>query len=151
MFVNQSNKIVILMLLSISATYATKELPDPKLTPGVARTTNQSEICDPKFRTGKYRKTTPAMKREVYARYHVQKRKGFWRNTEEVDHLLPLEAGGADTVENLWIQPAPSFHEKDILENHLRHIVCVEKRLTLKEAQECIVTDWKACKAKLGL
>lgn len=139
------------MLLSVSANYATNELPDHRLTPGIARTTDQSEICDPKFRTGKYRKTTSAMKKEVYARYHVQKRKGFWRNTEECDHLVPLEAGGADTVENLWIQPAPSFHEKDILENHLRHIVCVEKRLTLKEAQDCIITDWKACKTKLGL
>lgn len=91
------------------------------------------------------------MKKEVYRRYGLKKRIGFWRDTEEVDHLIPLEIGGADSVWNLWIEPAPSFHKKDILENKMRHLVCVDKKLTLKEAQSCIASDWKACMRRMEL
>ena len=64
----------------------------------------------------------------------------------EIDHLISLEIGGADTVKNLWPQPYyqhPGAHEKDILENWLHKQVCSGK-MDLTEAQAKIRTDWYA-------
>ena len=65
-------------------------LPDRKLTPGrVARSDKE--------RSG----VTEEMERRVFSRYHIP-----WRSRPEfkIDHLIPVELGGADTVDNLWPQ-----------------------------------------------
>jgi hypothetical protein len=44
-----------------------------------------------------------------------------------LDHLVPLEMGGADTIENIWPQCGPVggtlrqryFKQKDVVENYL--------------------------------
>lgn len=61
----------------------------------------------------------------------------------EVDHLVPRELGGADTVTNLW----PQLHHdqdqrKDRLENDLHAQVCAG-RLELAEAQQRARTFWR--------
>ena len=64
----------------------------------------------------------------------------------ELDHLIPLELGGADAVDNIWPQPAkpvPGFHEKDKLENYLHKQVCAGK-MALVDAQALIRTNWVA-------
>jgi len=66
------------------------------------------------------------------------------RGRFEVDHLIPLELGGDNTLANLWAQatePRPGRHEKDRVENFLHHRVCTGE-LELREAQEAIATDW---------
>lgn len=66
------------------------------------------------------------------------------RGAFEVDHLIPLELGGDNTIENLWAQPAspkPGFHEKDKVEDYLHKRVC-SGAMTLAEAQSVIATDW---------
>jgi len=120
-------------------------LPDDIVTPGVIRTTDETEICDPKFRTEPFRKTTPAMKTQVYREYGVKRGTGICVGGCEVDHRLPLELGGLDDIRNLWPQPSrpvPGFHEKDLLENHLKYSVCTDKTMTLKEAQADLLGDW---------
>ncbi len=120
-------------------------LPDDSVTPGVIRTTDQSEICSPKFRTAPFRLTTTAMKNEVYKEYGVTRNKGICKGGCEVDHRVPLELGGKDDIGNLWpqpSQPAPGFHEKDKLENALKKAVCKDKTMTLAEAQKQLMGDW---------
>lgn len=130
-------------------------LPDDSVTPGVIRTTDQSEICDPAFRTKPYRLTTQAMKNEAYREYGVERMKGVCIGGCEVDHRIPLELGGLDDIKNLWPQPSrpvPGFHQKDILENYLKHSVCIDKTMTLKQAQAVLQGDWYVgyMKAHLG-
>jgi hypothetical protein len=62
----------------------------------------------------------------------------------EVDHLIPLELGGDNTISNLWPEaadPAPGFHQKDQVENYLHRQVCAGA-MTLVDAQRQIATDW---------
>jgi hypothetical protein len=64
----------------------------------------------------------------------------------EVDHLIPLELGGDNVIENLWAEPAeprPGFHEKDKVENYLHKQVCSHS-MSLADAQHQIATDWMA-------
>jgi len=64
----------------------------------------------------------------------------------ELDHLIPLELGGAPRDQkNLWPQPWVgqwNAHMKDELENKLHKLVC-EGTLPLHDAQEAIRSDWK--------
>jgi hypothetical protein len=65
----------------------------------------------------------------------------------EVDHLIPLEIGGSNDLKNLSPQPAdprPGSYEKDSLENDLHQRVC-KGEMSLKEAQQCIASDWVKC------
>lgn len=62
----------------------------------------------------------------------------------ELDHLVPLELGGASTVRNLWPEPREGPDGatiKDQLENRLSELVC-SGRLRLDDAQRAIATDW---------
>jgi hypothetical protein len=72
----------------------------------------------------------------------------------ELDHLIPLELGGAPAdVANLW--PAPwtgdgSARQKDVVEHFLRREVC-RGTMQLAEAQRQIATDWLAVYGSRGL
>ncbi len=139
----------IILLLAPFAVYG-QARPDPKLTPGVVRTSDATEICAKKFRTKPFRKTTQAMKKHVCDEYHIKPCPKVGKM--EIDHLLPLELGGLDDERNLWVQLAPEFHWKDALENKLKHLVCIDKTLDLATAQQEIMTDWpSAYKKYVGL
>ena len=64
-----------------------------------------------------------------------------------LDHLVPLEIGGADVVENLWPEPRRSLAgewddtRKDELEHRLHRLVC-SGQLDVVEAQKAISEDW---------
>jgi len=113
-------------------------------------------ICSKKFKTGDYRDTTPAMKAEAYRRYGVEKGKRDCAYGCEVDHDIPLVAGGADVILNLWPEPAeprPGFHEKDHLEDHVKVIVCAlhttqQRQAALDDFRQDIATDWLAACVK---
>lgn len=51
----------------------------------------------------------------------------------ELDHLIPLELGGANSLSNLWAEPWPDARTKDVEEN-LHREVCAG-RLPIAEAQ----------------
>ena len=67
----------------------------------------------------------------------------------ELDHLVPLELGGADTLDNIWHQCGPNavglreryFKIKDIVENYLTAMVKAGK-MDLDEARKGIAIDW---------
>lgn len=60
----------------------------------------------------------------------------------EEDHLIALELGGAPSdPKNLWPEPGQSPNPKDKIENFLHAEVC-SGRITLKEAQDRISTNW---------
>ena len=123
--------------------------PDPVLTPGVfddnvTQSSVQKTICKAN-ETAEVRRVTEKMKREVFARYHLDYDK--LRKAYEVDHFIPLCVGGANDIENLWPQrwsPKPGAREKDIVESHLHKKIC-EGDLSLDEAQEIIKQDWYSC------
>jgi hypothetical protein len=129
-------------------------LPDSKLTPGAIRTTDAHEICSASFRTKKYRVATQATKKEVCAEYGVKDCPK--KNAMELDDLVSLELGGENVKANLWVQFAPEYHWKDLLENRLHALVCMQKTLAqqnadLVQAQEEIRTDWvKAYEKYIG-
>ena len=131
-------------------------LPDPACTPGDVRPDATAEqICSSLFRTGSVRNktTTQSQKNKVYPGYGIPHPENNTGSSQvcEIDHLVPLQLGGADTMANLWPQcspgyqrwSGPGFREKDGYENYLWFHVCVNQDMTLKEAQIAIATNWR--------
>lgn len=138
---------VLLALVACSRPASNAALPDPALTPGRTTNATREEICEPGY-TRKVRSVSESMKRRIYSSYGRTRQKGVCC---EVDHLIPLELGGANAKENLWPQPwngNPAQNqwgakEKDQLENRLHRLVCSGK-LDLPTAQQAIAHDWVA-------
>jgi hypothetical protein len=133
------------MLLLVLLALLTR--PDPTLTPGHTRPVTLHELCTPGS-SANARHVSSATKRQVFARYHVTPRPGAY----EVDHLISLELGGSNDLENLWPQPyhgALNAHDKDQLENQLHALVCAGT-VPLDEAQRAIATDWVAAMRRYG-
>ena len=106
-------------------------LPDPKLTPGrIAQSEKDLRGVDVE------------MEQKVFARYRLP-----WsrRAAYKIDHLIPLELGGADTIDNLWPQrlrarPYGPDRKELLAEVLLQRIA--RKQMTLPQAQEQIAHDW---------
>jgi hypothetical protein len=125
--------------------------PDPRLTPGaVFPNTTVAEICRSGY-ARQERDVSISMKIQVFRAYRVRYVPGRFT----VDHLVPLELGGANVgrdartgrvvvTANLW--PQPNFGQataavKDRLENYLHDELCAG-RIGLREAQLEIAHDW---------
>lgn len=114
---------------------------DPKLTPGDSFAVTVQDLCVPGY-TKKVRNVPAEMKREVYEEYGVT---SHGPGDYEIDHLIPLELGGSNSIKNLW----PESHRtspwnaqvKDRLEDKLHALVC-GGQLDLKTAQQAIASDW---------
>jgi hypothetical protein len=129
-------------------------VPDPRCTPGAFNPTLTLEILkNPLFRTGCVRDcvTSGQQKQVTYGWYgitHPQGNQGAGQ-TCELDHLVPLEMGGADTLANIWPQCGPDgvaladrfFKQKDLVENYLTAMV-KGGQMQLAPAQIAIATDW---------
>jgi hypothetical protein len=103
-------------------------LPDPQCTPGAYfKNADRSHICKPGY-TKTVRNVSAALKQRVYAEYGITRHS---RGSYEVDHLVPLELGGSNSITNLFPEaatPRPGFHEKDRLENMTHDAVCSRAR-----------------------
>lgn len=103
----------------------------------------QAVVCSPKFRTGPYRHVTEKMKREVCAEYGQS---NCPSHQYEIDHLISIELGGSNSIQNLWPEPVDQpgvigFHTKDVVENRAHKAVC-DGQITLQQAQQAIRTNW---------
>jgi hypothetical protein len=76
----------------------TPVVPDPKLTPGDSFPVTVRDLCVLGY-TKKVRNVPAEMKREVYEEYGVT---SHGTGDYEVDHLIPLELGGSNSIKNLW-------------------------------------------------
>jgi hypothetical protein len=127
--------------------------PDLTLTPGatnldITQSGINSTICNTRWSTKSIRPPssyTTALKIKQFDEYGDTDRNP--KDYEE-DHLISLELGGAPKDEkNLWPEPYTTSitdggaRTKDKVENFLNAQVCSGK-MTLREAQQQIVTDW---------
>jgi hypothetical protein len=116
-------------------------LPDPICTPGAVMTTDLNVIC---HQSTKNRRNVPtSLKRQVFADYGIAYPQPA--GAYEIDHLVSLELGGDNTIQNLWPEaasPAPGFHQKDVVENETHKRVCAGQ-LKIEDAQRVIAADWR--------
>jgi hypothetical protein len=128
-------------------------LPDRRCTPGAADpAVTQADIHATICVTG-YTATvrppesqTEAFKfRDAYPAYGIPA--GV---SGELDHLVPLELGGANDAANLWPEAGAIPNPKDAVENALREAVCAGQ-VTLARAQRAIARNWETAEARLGL
>jgi 5-methylcytosine-specific restriction endonuclease McrA len=129
-------------------------VPDPRCTPGAINpTVTAAVLANPEFRTRCVRNnaTTEAEKAAAYTWYdqpHPRNNRGP-DQTCELDHLVPLELGGADTLDNIWPQCGPAgvplperfFKRKDTVENYLSFMV-KHNETGLAAAQRGIAANW---------
>jgi hypothetical protein len=128
--------------------------PISSLTPGRADPImTAAKLCAKGFTTKSIRDVTEEEKQQVYQRYHMQDHVGVCGGKEgcEIDHLISLEIGGSNDIENLWPQSYSTkpwnAHVKDKLEDRLHALMC-RKKIAMKAAQDCIRKDWIACYRK---
>jgi hypothetical protein len=131
-----------------------KLMPDPACTPGATNpTVPESMLRNPAFRTGCIRNeaTTEEQKSATYGWYKIPHPSDNTGDSQtcELDHLIPLYLGGADTLDNIWPQCGPGgvalddryFKEKDSVEYYLGQQVR-QGNMELPEAQRGIAADW---------
>lgn len=138
-------------------------LPDPRCTPGavspaVTQADLSTTICRPSGYTTAIRPPADITGQEKKANARSYDHTGSMRDAE-YDHLISLELGGdPDSPLNLWVEPPSPGHRvgagpnnpKDVVESKLHTAVCSGK-VTLRQAQQVIATDWPEALAKLGL
>ena len=106
-------------------------LPDLRLTPGKVAAGSRD-------RTG----VSEAMMEKVFARYKIPR---IRQVQFKIDHLIPLELGGADSIENLWpqnlsVRPYNPDRKKQLTRCLL--VLISEGKITLAQAQKEMREDW---------
>lgn len=129
-------------------------IPDPACTPGAVNpTVTVTVLRDQAFRTACVRQqvTTEQQKAQTYRWYAIPHPANNNAGSQscELDHLVSLELGGADTLDNIWPQCGPPgvplvqrhFKQKDMVENYLAWRVR-RGEMDLRQAQKGIATNW---------
>lgn len=129
-------------------------VPDPRCTPGgVVPHLSAGTLRDPQWRTRCIRdcQSTEQQKHVAYLWYGLAAPVGNSGREQvcELDHLVPLELGGADGLGNIWPQCGPDattlrnryFKQKDLVENYLASSVR-SGTMSLEDAQRGIAADW---------
>ncbi len=113
---------------------------DRLCTPGARQRASARAVCTPGWASA-HRHVSDATKRRVYFDYGIRRHRS---GEYEIDHLIPLELGGANSQRNLWPERyagGQGAHAKDRLENALHKRVC-SGSLSLAAAQRSIVARW---------
>jgi len=129
-------------------------LPDPACSPGAINPSLTLKVLAAKGFTTKCvrdQASSATEKQKTYAWYKIEKPAHNSGKTQvcELDHIVSLELGGADTLDNLWPQCGPNkavlakrfFKQKDAVENYLARQVKAGK-MNLAAAQRGIAEDW---------
>lgn len=120
--------------------------PDPLLTPGSFLPVTVDQLCDPEYYQ-KIERSSPTQREQVCHLYGIS---SYPYHEYRMDYLIPLGLGGTSDIENIWPQPIKgqwNCHDKDLLEQKLRELVC-SGQLPLEQAQKEIATDWIAAYQK---
>jgi hypothetical protein len=124
-------------IFSLALALATQAWAQEALVPNTKWTPGRVAMRD-KDRGG----VTLKMERKVFARYRLP-----WSRRAEfkIDHLIPVELGGADTIDNLWPQslrakPYDADRKELLTEMLLARIRAGQ--MTIIQAQEQISRDW---------
>jgi hypothetical protein len=119
-------------------------LPDRRCSPGaISRGLSRAVLCSPGFHTSSVRNVPESEKHLVEIEYGLAP-KGYGR-TREIDHIVPLELGGANDIANLYPEPGSgpaNYRFKDRLENRLHGLVC-SGAMRLGVAQRTIARNWR--------
>jgi hypothetical protein len=123
-------------------------LPDPALTPGAVVNVDQATLCQVGY-AASVRHYDRRLRDRVFNSYGLV---DVDRRDYEIDHLVPVSIAGApDDARNLWPESRRTepynAEVKDTLEDVLHREVCAG-RVSLKEAQDAIRTDWIAAYQK---
>ncbi|HMF98792.1 MAG TPA: hypothetical protein VKE96_31040 [Vicinamibacterales bacterium] len=119
---------------------AAAQLPSSFQTPGKAAKVNEAQVCGADFAASA--KPMAKWQRDEALTRYGKRPEDF---TGELDLLIPASLGGTTDPDNLWPQPANgelNADAKNKLEDKLHEMVCTEKKLTLKQAQDAIKKDW---------
>jgi hypothetical protein len=123
-------------------------LPDSKCTPGaIDPNVTQENIADTICVPGYTQTVRPPVSYTEPLKIKLMQFYGFSDSLSnyELDHLIPLEIGGAPSdVKNLWPEARygePNSLEKDGIENYLHDQVC-SGAMSLSAAQKEIATNW---------
>lgn len=114
-------------------------LPNPKLTPGDTLDVPRKALCEYGY-SSPAREIPIRLKRQVLERYGISETATGYN----VDHLIPADLGGSNSVKNLWPQPLSgkwNYQMKNRLEKRLHKMVC-SGQLELEKAQHEIAEDW---------
>lgn len=140
--------------------------PDPRCTPGaIDPSVTQADL----FRTicwvdGYTARVRPPYRLTEPFKYSAERAyrdpAPTWNS--ELDHLVPLELGGASDTQNLWPQPDQGkparfdpqdpygINAKDGVEDRLHDAVCAGQ-VSLHAAQAAIVANWTTAEGRLGV
>jgi Protein of unknown function (DUF3761) len=117
--------------------------PDRRCSPGAYSTgLTRTVLCSSSFRSSSIRNVPASEKYAVERDYGLPAR--AYGTTIEIDHIVPLELGGSNTIANLFPEPGSGvadYHAKDRLENRLHELVC-SGSIALRAAQRGISSDW---------
>jgi hypothetical protein len=142
------------------------QLPDSNCTPGsIDLAVNQSDIDTTLGRSGGYTASvrppvalTDAVKKKMLAAYGVAASES---SRYELDHLVPLCAGGSSDLANIWVESntflpgmgsetSTVHNSKDRVEDYVCQAIR-EHRVQLAPAQKALATDWTTSVQSLGL
>jgi hypothetical protein len=119
-------------------------LPDRRCSPGgyYAKLT-KPVICGAGFHTSAIRNVPQSEKFAVEREYGMAAT--YYGYSIEIDHIVPLELGGSNSIANLFPEPGSgrdNYHFKDQAENRAKEWVC-EGRLSLAAARRDFATNWE--------
>ena len=125
-------------------------LPDRRCSPGgFYATLTKAVICSSSFHTGSIRNVSRSEKFADEREYGMAAT--YYGYSIEVDHIIPLELGGSNSIANLFPEPgsgSANYHLKDGLENRARAWVC-DGRISLAAARRGFGTNWETLYRRL--
>lgn len=111
--------------------------PPHRVTPGAGRH-SLAAICPAVSAALEAARPSMAVRNEVFAEYGIP---ASQYHRYRIDHLVPLELDGSNSIRNLWPQLVGAARAKDRLENALHSMVC-SGQITLASAQRAISGNW---------
>lgn len=114
-------------------------LPSRRCTPGATADRKRAVVCAPGYATAH----RPLFNDPAFLKLKAEARAEYGRSGRAfvVDHLVPLELGGASVLANLWPEPVAEARRKDAVENRLHDLVC-SGQMRLAHAVHIFRVDW---------